>query len=91
MPKQALEENLKALHAELASAEDLDDNLRALLKQVAGDIEELLGNSSEKSANSSPDTLQARLKATTVKFEADHPRLSNILSDLTDTLTKLGV
>ena len=86
MPREALRQNLTKLHAELASAEELDEDVRALLRQVAGDIEEVLGDQS-----ASPHSLQNRLEEATAKFEADHPRLANIIGELADTLSKLGV
>jgi hypothetical protein len=91
MPRETLQQNLQALHAELGATEDLDQELRVLLKQVAEDIEALLENEAQPPGATPAHTLRARLEETTVKFEADYPRLSHILGDLTDTLTKLGV
>ena len=86
MPRQALRKQLTELHGELASASELDPELRELLREVAGDIEKLLGEEP-----STADQLQGRIRQATVDFEAEHPRLAHILGDLADTLTKLGI
>ena len=96
MPKDALRQQLTELHRTLASAAELDPELRALLKEVSGDIESVLDEaaSPDRSAADTPsavDQLQARVQRATVDFEADHPRLARILEDVADTLTKLGI
>jgi hypothetical protein len=85
--KEVLREDLKKLHAELPSAAaNLDDDLHALLLEVAGDIERIIGGDP---AEAIPGT--ERLEKLTVEFEADHPRLAKILGEITDTLGKLGI
>lgn len=85
--REALREDLKKLHAELPSAaENLDENLQALLRKVADDIEQIIGGDSV-----GPNSGRDRLETLTVKFEADHPRLANILGEIADTLSKLGI
>lgn len=91
MPKKALEQRLSELHNELASASQLDPQLRALAKDVAGDIEKLLAEESDRAERSAADELRERVQQATVDFEAEHPRLAHVLNDLADTLTKLGI
>jgi len=88
MSKQALQQRLNELHAELAAATELDPGLRRSLREVADDIEKLLD---EAEPDTDTGDLQDRVQQATVEFEAEHPRLSGILSDLADTLTKLGI
>ena len=87
MPREALRENLTKLHTELASVENLDEELHALLRSVAADIENVLGDEDAAATHSR----RAQLEDVAVKFEADHPRLASILGELADTLSKLGI
>jgi len=91
MPRTTLQEQLTELHGALASTAELDPELRALLKEVAGDIESLLGDAAPAEEATAANQLQARVRRATVDFEAEHPRLAHILGDLADTLTKLGI
>ncbi len=91
MPKTALRQQLTELHDTLASTAELDPDLRALLKEVSGDIENVLGEQTSAEATTATNQLQARVRRATVDFEAEHPRLAHILEDLADTLTKLGI
>lgn len=85
--REVLRDDLKKLHAELPSAaENLDENLHALLREVAGDIEQIIGGESIEAKSG-----RERLEKLTVKFEADHPRLAHILGEIADTLSKLGI
>lgn len=91
MPKNALRQQLTELHDTLASTDELDPELRALLKEVSGDIEGILGEEASTEEASATDQLQTRVRRATVDFEAEHPRLARILENLADTLTKLGI
>ncbi len=86
MHRDALRENLKKLHTELASVEEFDEDLHTLLRQVADDIEEMLGDETVE-----VHSVRAQLEGAAVKFEADHPRLAGILGELADTVNKLGI
>ena len=87
MPREALRENLTKLHTELESVENLDEELHALLRRVADDIEKVLGD--EEPVEAHPR--RAHLDEIALKFEADHPRLASVLGELADTLAKLGI
>jgi len=91
MPEKALQQHLADLHDELAAASDLDPALRRQLREVADEIETLLG--APPTAPTSPEEgqLQERIRLATVEFEAEHPRLARVMSDVADTLTKLGI
>ena len=90
MPKKALQKHLTELHDELAAAGDLDPTLRRQLRDVADDIEALLGTSSPPATATEPQ-LQERIRLATVEFEAEYPRLARVMNDVADTLTKLGI
>ena len=89
MPKKALQQQLTELHEELATAAELDPELRHLLREVAGDIENVLDETAEQ--DRIDEDLLGRVRQATVDFEAEHPRLAQILSELTDALAKLGI
>jgi hypothetical protein len=85
MAKKALKAHLVALRRELAAAKTLDADTRQALGTLAEDIDDAL-------REREPDfkTLRERVAAAALKFEAVHPRFAGILSDITDTLVKLG-
>jgi hypothetical protein len=86
MPKQSLKSQLDQLRDELADANSLDDDTRALLVEVADEIDVILDETDPNYRS-----LRERIDAATVRFEAEHPRFAGILSDITDTLAKLGL
>jgi len=91
MPRKALQKHLADLHDELASAGHLDPDLRKQLRDVADDIEALLGTSSPEPAAAAGGQLRERIQRATVEFEAEHPRLARVMGDVADALTKLGI
>jgi hypothetical protein len=86
VPKESLRKDLKRLHAELRAADEIDPDLAALLDEVVSDIEQLLADQTPR-----PESLNEKIAAAAVTFEAEHPRLARVLEDLTDTLAKLGL
>lgn len=91
MPKKALQQHLSELHDELATTDDLDPALRQQLRDVADDIETLLGEEAAPDTATAGSQIQRSVQQATVDFEAEYPRLARILGDLADTLTKLGI
>ncbi|HEY7671514.1 MAG TPA: DUF4404 family protein [Gammaproteobacteria bacterium] len=85
MSTKSLKTHLVALRRELAAAKALDPDTRKLLDALAEDIDGALDTGE-------PDykSLRKRVEGATLKFEAAHPRFASILSDITDTLAKLG-
>ncbi len=88
IPRDALKRNLERLHRELESAEPLDDETRELLATVADDIERTL--TGEHDAEQVAERRE-RIEDFALRFEAQYPRVSQVLGEITDTLTKLGV
>ena len=87
MHKENLRVTLEKLRLELDSTvNSLDDQLHAALKEVADDIETALGDEPVEVRSG-----KEQLQEMAVKFETDHPRLANILGELTDTLSKMGI
>jgi hypothetical protein len=86
VPRERLQRHLEQLRAELGSAGELDVETRALLEEVAVDIEQALHEDTFQ-----PSTFAERLEASALEFEADHPALARVLREVTDALAKLGV
>jgi len=87
MHKENLRETLNKLRLELDSTvNSVDDQLHTALKEIADDIETALGDEPVEVRSG-----REQLQEMAAKFETDHPRLANILGELTDTLTKMGI
>lgn len=86
MAKETLKRNLTRLHDELASSDSLDPETRALLAHLADDIERVLAEEPHDTEH-----LRSRIESAAWQFEASHPALARTLSELTDTLAKLGI
>ncbi len=87
MHRKNLRETLKKLRLELDSTvNSLDGQLHAALEEVADDIETALGDEPVEVRSG-----KEQLQEMAVKFETDHPRLANILGELTDALSKMGI
>ena len=86
MPKETLKRNLARLNEELAASDTLDAKTRAQLSQVVDDIEQLLADEGGDGEN-----IGRRIAAAAYRFEAGHPNLARIMSEVTDALAKLGV
>jgi hypothetical protein len=82
--RESLRQHLDELHAELTSTETLDPETRAMLEEVARDIEQVLEGGTD-------DSVRGRVEGAAVRFEAEHPRFARLLSEVTDTLAKIGV
>ena len=89
MDKQHLQGMIEKLHRELASTDSIDDDSRALLQELAQDVEKLAG--STESSTEKHGTTADQLQNAAVKFESEHPKLSMALGEVIDALGKLGI
>lgn len=89
MPKQRLRELISDLHDELERTPQVDAEGRELLRELTGDIEELVGH--EEPAPESRASASQRVENAAVRLEADHPRLAGILGEIVDALGRLGI
>lgn len=97
----SLKSHLKILHANLAQTGDVDEELQALLRQLDGDIQQLLERrTSVESADSAtapaapePETfdLAERTQELTARFAVEHPRLEPALRELGRMLANMGI
>ena len=84
MPQQEIKEQLKALHQALKESPDLDQESHELLLKIADDISGIEGSSDVSDLS---DAVQEQV----IRFEQEHPALSAILRQITDTLGRIGV
>jgi hypothetical protein len=94
MDAEALNEQIRKLHEELANVRRLEPRSSQLLGEIMTDIKRLTdeasatpGSSEASSAVSLPD----RLEEIAVRFEADHPTLAASSRRLVDLLGKAGL
>jgi hypothetical protein len=83
MPQETLKEQLQQLHQALQQHPQLDDESRSLLKSIAEDI----GNQD----GGNTDDLTEQVQQQAIRFEQEHPTLSEILRQIVDTLGRIGV
>lgn len=86
MPKQTLQNSLDRLRGQLAEPDQLDEETRRQLAEVAETIERVL-NESEPDV----DAAHADIEDIALGFEARHPAFARLLSEVTDALAKLGI
>jgi ABC-type transporter Mla subunit MlaD len=86
MERQQLKATLKRIHAELESTGSADPELKELLGELDDDIHRLTQQQDQASAS-----FGERLEAAALGFEAEHPRVSMLLKELSDSLAKLGL
>ncbi len=95
MSSERVRELLKQLRTELDDA-DVDDETRALMRDLDDDIHRTLESSGDPvdatSADANPvDALTERAKEMEVRFAVEHTVAERILREIVDTLAKIGV
>ena len=91
MNRTELEALLKKLQSELASGEPVDEDLRASLRQLDQDIQQVLGSGSPLSESETEESLAQRAQEIDARFSAEHPYLANTLRDVMELLGKMGI
>jgi hypothetical protein len=81
---------LEKLHAEIAQTDNVDDEGRELLRHLTKDIGELLARSEGAAVQPSPARSQ-RLQDSIAHFEATHPALTALITELLETLSNAGI
>jgi hypothetical protein len=95
----SLKSHLKALHTDLAQTGEVDEELKSLLRQLDGDIRNLLDKrtAAETAAlaaeppDSDPYGLSERTQEITARFAVEHPRLEPALRELGRMLANMGI
>lgn len=91
MESKQLQESLTTIHDELAAKDEIDDETRRLLAALGQDIARLLETSGDERDDEERSILAERLRTAVGEFEADHPRLTETLARLADTLSGMGI
>jgi hypothetical protein len=87
-----LKTSLKSLHANLANAGPVDEELLDLLRQLNGDIQTLLERGAEPAPGESTTYgLAERSQELSAKFAAKHPTLESGLRELGTILSNMGI
>jgi len=86
-----LKETLRQLHATLAHHGPVDEELQTLLRQLDGDIKEILDQPAGPEGDTNTYGLAERTQEITAKFAARHPALEPTLRELTRILGNMGI
>lgn len=90
-----LKATLTSLHSHLAQSGPLDEESRALLAQLDGDIQQLLARNAaaeaDAGAESSTYGLAERAQELGAKFAVKHPHLEPALRELGNILAAMGI
>ena len=87
--KTRLAGRLTELHQELERTPELDQELRALLQEVDGDIHALLAR--EELAEGEVQGLRERLEVLAADFDAQHPNTNIFFRELIHALGRMGI
>lgn len=88
MPTDSLKDTLKKLHANLATTESVDGELKTLLQVLDDDIQALLKKESDQAESSE---LVVTAQALSAQLAVKHPHLEPILRELSTTLARMGI
>jgi len=87
-----LKTSLKSLHASLANAGPIDEELQELLRQLDGDIKTLLERGTAPAPGESATYgLAERSQELSAKFAVKHPTLESGLRELGTILSNMGI
>jgi len=89
MEKKHLKSMIENLHRELESADSVDEESRALLQELAQDVENLAGGAD--TADVEHETTTGQLRNAALRFASEHPKLSMALGEVIDALGRLGI
>ncbi len=90
MDKKRVLAALDVLSAELADAEQVSDEARQKLAQVAADIRQRLRDDVAAAAKEGEESLSG-LQQALLEFEAEHPQLTGAIGQVASALANLGI
>jgi hypothetical protein len=91
MDDKQIREHLEELRGEIDKVESTDEKAQDLLRDLGADIRELLEHST-KSGKLQPGPLTLpRMEQAIESLESDHPTLTQLLSQLLETLSNAGI
>ena len=81
---------LQQLHDEINKMQSLDEKSSALLRDIDGDIHDLLERSGDEPSPVHPSIIE-RLEDAVDHFEVTHPALTALISEVADSLSIAGI
>jgi cob(I)alamin adenosyltransferase len=90
MDAKELHNLIEKLQTEIRNAKTVNPKDQEMLVQLDSEIHELLGRTGGNKADINPSTIK-RLEDALHHFEATHPALTNLISQLLDDLSGAGI
>jgi len=90
MDNNNLQKLLEQLHDEINNTKMVDDKGSELLKDLEEDIRSLLIRTKDHYEDLNPSIIH-RLQDSIYHFQVDHPTLTNIISEILETLSGAGI
>ena len=90
MDDPKLREQLEQLQVEIRQSRSVDEEGKALLRDLDADIHDLLARSEGEAVDVQPSTVD-RLQDLLTYFEVSHPSLTALISKLLETLSNAGI
>jgi ABC-type transporter Mla subunit MlaD len=88
--EDTLKAHLKTLHRHLEETGEVDDELEMLLRQLDGDIKQVLDRKYDD-ADANTYGLASRTQELTARFAIRHPHLEPALRELGNILASMGI
>jgi hypothetical protein len=88
--ENTLKAHLKTLHRSLEETGEVDDELEMLLRQLDGDIKQVL-NKRAQDPDANTYGLASRTQELTARFALRHPHLEPALRELGNILASMGI
>ena len=86
-----LKAHLKTLHRSLADTDAVDEELQMLLRQLDGDIKQVLERRADADLDANTYGLGSRTQELSARFDARHPNVSSALRELGNILSSMGI
>ncbi|MFC5510637.1 DUF4404 family protein [Massilia jejuensis] len=86
-----LKAHLKTLHRSLADTDEVDEELQMLLRQLDGDIKQVLERRANADLDANTYGLGSRTQELSARFTARHPNVASALRELGNMLSSMGI
>jgi ABC-type transporter Mla subunit MlaD len=86
-----LKAHLKTLHRSLAETDEVDEELQMLLRQLDGDIKQVLERRADQDLDANTYGLGSRTQELSARFTARHPNVASALRELGNMLSSMGI
>jgi ABC-type transporter Mla subunit MlaD len=86
-----LKAHLKTLHRSLSETDAVDEELQMLLRQLDGDIKQVLERRADQDLDANTYGLGSRTQELSARFTARHPNVASALRELGNMLSSMGI